>query len=171
MKSGGEKNIRPILILLIILIISGFSLAIAKTVLWKYKDSKGRYHYVDEAYKIPEKYRKSAVKVVIEGAKVHPTPKHSSPPPKVSPEEAEEAKKKAEWQQRARNAVKNVEKLEEIVARLKQNPDLFDALTKSFIFRILVGSRSSGKNTKTTSSPQVLPTQGLSSWKRSSVIG
>jgi hypothetical protein len=30
-----------------------------------------------------------------------------------------------------------IEKLEEIVARLKQNPDLFDALTKSFIFQDL----------------------------------
>jgi Skp family chaperone for outer membrane proteins len=86
-----------------------------KVVMWKYVDDKGIAHYVDEYYKIPDKYKSKAVKVEVEVVE----PQEPGGPPPSPPSEApkqEEVKKKEEWQKKARQAVEKVKSLQKAIS-------------------------------------------------------
>lgn len=115
MKHRNYRMFKSMLGLVAAIVLGMYVLAIAKTVLWKYIDEKGIAHYVDELYKVPDKYKAKAVKVEIDGTEQQPSaPNASPPPPPPKVDQANEAKK-AEWVAKAMKAVEDVKRLEEQV--------------------------------------------------------
>lgn len=86
-----------------------------KVVMWKYVDDKGIAHYVDEYYKIPDKYKAKAEKVEVEVVEPQEPGAHPPPPPTTPPKQ-EEVKKKEEWKKKARQAVEKVNSLQKSVS-------------------------------------------------------
>lgn len=124
MKSKKTSNYRFVFGLSACLVAVLFALAIAKTVIWKYVDDKGAAHYVDEYYKIPAKYQPKAVKIEVEGVTPQISSQPSSPPPKKQPtKEEQQAKLKAIWVMKARDAYGAVISNEEALTRTQPECD------------------------------------------------
>jgi hypothetical protein len=122
MGNRNHRIFKLVLGLMACLILGLYVLVVAKTVMWKWVDEKGIEHYVDEFYKVPDKYKPKAVKVEIEGVEQHPEPPNSSPPHSAKQEDPEAAKK-AEWVAKAMKAVAEVKRLEELIKNTQQECD------------------------------------------------
>lgn len=120
MKTARKIGLKKILAAALLILLAGYAIALARTIIiWKWVDEKGVSHYTDERYNVPDKYQSKAVKIEIEvNDPIEPSGPPPPPPPPPNQQNSEEMKKKNEWQQKARAAIQEVDRLEKAVQTL-----------------------------------------------------
>ena len=109
-------------VLVAVFILCAAAVMAAQTTVWKWVDEKGGIHFVEQLYQVPEKYRSKAVKVTITPPDSEATSGSSSKGSKSSSSTTSpsDKNKKAQWQQKARQTVFTVARLEAEVKNLEE---------------------------------------------------